>query len=290
MSETLTAPADTAPAAATTTAPAMTGSGSYDWKAAGVDDGGLVMVGERQWKNPGDLLTSYKNLEALRGVPPDRLLKMPTEKDGPEAWNAIYDKMGRPATADKYVIPVPAGDKGEFASEAKKWFHEAGVSQAMATKLAEKWNGFTAQQQNSQKLQSEQQALSQVSDLKQAWGGEYEKNSAVVDKAAEAFGMTTEILSALKTAAGPKAAMEFLFNIGTRMGTEDSSVPGMGSQSSTFAMTPEMATAELSRLKSDSAFSQLFSSQDPKARMDARNQIDRLVKIANPGSQPAVRR
>jgi len=274
-------------AAAATTAPTMTGSGTFDWKAAGVDDGGLVLVGDRQWKNPGDLLTSYRNLEKLTGVPPDRLIKMPTEKDGPDAWKPIFQRLGMPETADKYVVPVPEGDKGEFATVAKGWFHNANLTQAQATKVAEQWNTFVAAQQTSQQAALETRNLTEVTALKQAWGADYDANSQLVDKAAEEFGMDQDLVNALKQVAGPKKAMEFLHQIGKKMGSEDRSVPGIDGKGTTTHMTPEMAKAELERLRDDRTFAQLFSSPDPQQRMDARNTMNRLSQQAYPNSTPA---
>lgn len=287
-------PTTTTPAITTTTpaapaqapAPPMTGSGTFDWKAAGVDDGGLVLVGDRQWKNPGDLLTSYRNLEKLSGVPPDRLIKMPSEKDGPDAWKPIFQRLGMPETADKYVVPVPEGDKGEFANQAKQWFHQANLTQSQATKLAEQWNGFLAAQTKSQQEALDTKNLAEVTELKKSWGADYDANSQLVDQAAEKFGMDQEILNALKQAAGPKKAMEFLHEIGKKLGVEDSSVPGIESKGTATTMTPEMAKAEMARLKNDKTFAQLFTSPDPQQRMDAQNTMRRLTQMAYPGVTP----
>lgn len=276
------APAATTPAPAAA-APPMTGAGQFDWKTAGVNDEGLVLVGDRQWKNPGDLVTSYRNLEKLSGVPPDRLLKLPTEKDGPDAWKPVFQKLGMPDTADKYVVPVPEGDKGDFAKVAKDWFHAANMTQSQVTKLAEFNNAYIAQRAKAQQEAVDMRNLNDVSELKKAWGNDYDANSQLVDKAAEAFGMDQTILDALKQAAGPKKAMEFLHNIGKKMGAEDPDVPGIRTSGTSTAMTPEMAKAEMSRLKSDKTYAQLFNSQDPQQRMEARNQMRRLTEMAYPG-------
>lgn len=280
--------APTTPSASATpqAAPPMTGSGSFDWKAAGVDDGGLVMVGDRQWKNPNDLLTSYRNLEKLSGVPPDRLIKLPTDKDGPDAWKPIFQRLGMPETSDKYVVPLPEGDKGEFAKVARDWFHGANMTQSQVTKVAEQWNTFQAAQQKAQTDAIEARNTADVADLKKGWGADYDTNSQLVDKAAEAFGMDQTILDALKQAAGPKKAMEFLHNVGKKLGVEDSSVPGIGGKGASVQMTPEMAQAEMSRLKNDRTFAQLFNSPDPQQRMEARNTMNRLSQMAHPGLTP----
>jgi hypothetical protein len=262
----------------------MTGAGTFDWKTAGVNDEGLVLVGDRQWKNPGDLVQSYTHLERLMKAPPDRIINLPSEKDGPAAWKPIFQKLGMPETADKYVVPVPDGDKGDFAKVARDWFHGANMTQSQVTKLTEQWNGFQAAQAKSQQEALDTRNLSDVTALKSAWGADYDTNSRLVDQAAEAFGMDQTILDALKQAAGPKKAMEFLHSIGKKLGVEDTSVPGMQSKGRSDAMTPEMAKAEMDRLKHDKTFAQLFTSVDPQQKMDARNTMNRLAQIAYPGS------
>jgi len=277
----------TAPAPASTTAasaPVMTGSGSFDWKTAGVNDEGLALIGDRQWKNPGDLVTSYRNLEKLTGVPPDRLLKLPTEKDGPDAYKPIFQKLGMPETADKYVVPVPEGDKGDFAKVARDWFHGANMTQSQVTKLAEQWNTHQATQAKMQQEAIETRNMTDVTELKKSWGTDYDSNAQLVDRAAEAFDIDQTMLDALKQVAGPRKAMEFLYKVGKKLGVEDSTVPGMGSRDTSTSMTPEMAKAEMDRLKSDKTFAQLFVSKDAQQRMDARNRMSRLAQVAYPGS------
>ena len=274
------AAATTATPATATVTPAVSTSG-FDWKGVGLDDAALNVVNERQWKNPADLFTSYRNLEKLTGVPAERLVKIPKDNDA-AAWNEAYAKLGRPQTADKYVIPVPEGDTGEFAGVAKAWFHDAGISQSQATKLSEKWNTYVADAQKAAQTAQEQTNQIQVTELKSAWGADYDAKTALVDRAAETFGMTQEQLSALKTTMGPKAAMLFLHNIGAKIAVEDRTVPGLNGTTS-FGMTPEQAKALIAEKRNSKDFAQLFSSQDPKQRLEAREEMNRLHKIAYPG-------
>ncbi len=286
MADTATATATTTETPATTTtttpAPAATSTTGFDWKSVGVDDAGLNLVNDRQWKSPADLLKSYTNLEKLTGVPADRLVRLPKDND-PAAWNEVYTKLGRPESADKYVIPVPDGQPKDFANEASKWFHEAGLPQSAVTKLSEKWNGYIAAQQQAAEAKQTEENQIQVNDLKKSWGADYDKNAEVVDRAAETFGMKQEQLSALKQVLGPKGAMEFLHKIGSKIATESSQAPAGMNQPGKFTMTADQAKARIAELKGDRSFSQLFVSPDPKQRMDARSEMDRLHKLAYPG-------
>ena len=278
----LSAPTGGTPPGGASPAPPAVSTTGFDWKAVGVDDAGLNLVNDRQWKNPADLLKSYTNLEKLTGVPADKLIRLPKDND-PKAWDEVYTKLGRPESAEKYVIPVPDGQPKEFASEAAKWFHEAGLPQSSVTKIAEKWNGYIESQQKVAQEKQAQENQIQINDLKKAWGPDYDKNAEVVDRAAETFGMKQEQLSALKQVMGPKGAMEFLHNIGSKIAVEGQKDPAGMNQRGEFAMTPDQAKARITQLRQDRGFSQLFTSQDPKQRMEARAELDRLHQLAYPG-------
>lgn len=258
---------------------------AFDWKVANLAPEHLNLVTERGWKSPDDVMKSYRNLETATGVPPERLIKLPAPKDAndPKAWNDIYTKLGRPESADKYVIPLPEGDKGEFANTVKPWMHEAGLSQSQATKLATKWNDHLATTQHAQQTAQAATQATEVTQLKAAWGTDYDARASLVDRAAETFGMTQDQLDALKSTMGPKGAMTFLYNIGSKIAVEDRTVPGMSGQSTAMGMTPEAAAAKITSLKSDKDFAKLFNSSDTKQRMEARSEISRLHQLAYPG-------
>lgn len=270
----------TAQPAATTTTAAPT---AFSWDAVQLSPETKQLVADRKWENIDTALNSYRNLEKLTGVPADQIIKLPKDND-PKAWDAVYNRLGRPETADKYTIPVPEGDKGEFAGVAKTWFHEAGVSQSAATKLAERWNGYMAEQAKQMEAVQTEKNQASVADLKQTWGAEYDKKAQVVDRAADSFGMNQDQLSALKQVLGPKGAMEFLYNIGSKVATEERQPVGMSQTGATAEMTPEQAQAKIAELRHDKDFSALFTSQDVKQRIEAREKIARLSQIAYPGS------
>ncbi len=281
-----TTPVSDAPAATT---PAPTGGTaasqptSFSWDAVTLSPEMKQLVSDRQWKDVDSALTSYRNLEKLTGVPPDQIIKLPKDNDK-AAWDSVYNRLGRPETPDKYALPLPEGDKGEFANVAKTWFHEAGVSQGAATKLAEKWNGYVTEAMKAEQAKVAEQQQISINELKQAWGGDYDKRAQVVDRAAETFGMNQDQLSALKQVLGPKGAMEFLYNVGSKVAIEDKTPVGMNGQGPMGAMTQEQAQAKLAQLRADKTFASMFVSKDPKQQMEAREQIDRLAKLAYPGS------
>lgn len=61
-------------------------------------------IKNKGWKGPGDLLKSYTNLERLRGVGADKLLKLPDFNNADEA-NAFYERIGVPKAPTDYKAP-----------------------------------------------------------------------------------------------------------------------------------------------------------------------------------------
>ena len=267
------------------TPPAQPSQG-FDWKAHNLSPDLALLVEQRQWKGPADAINSYKNLESLVGLPPDRLLKLPGEKSAPEEWGQVWDRLGRPKDANGYQIPLPEGDKGDFAKSMAPIFHEAGLTQGQVKVLAEKANAMTAAKVKADTDAAKAAHDKEVKELTDEWGALYQTNAEIVDKAAAAFGVTPEHVNALKQVLGPKATMQFFFNIGTKIAVEGQFVGGekAGSFSAPGGdRTPEMARAEIKQLQNSREFMQEWNSLDPTVRGAARARMERLNQQAYPG-------
>ncbi len=271
--------AATTTAATTTAAPAATEPAAFDWAGAGLDTDSLGYVQTKGFKDPAAVLGSYRNLEKLHGVPAEQLVKLPGADAKPEDWAPIYDKLGRPKTADMYDVPLPEGDTGEFAKTAKGWFHEAGLSVRQAKAVAEKWNEHVTSVVKTQTEAATAAAEQAVAALKTEWGTAFDANSALVDKAAETFGMTKDQLQALKQVMGPAGAMKFVHGLGTKLGVDDTMVGGGGQPAGFGRMTPEQARSQILQRQNDKAFIARFASGDA----DARREMDNLHAMAYPG-------
>ena len=256
---------------ATTAAPAAT-----DWTTGITDDATRSWVVTKGYKDPGALATSAHHLEKLVGAGLDRVVQLPKENT-PEAWNAVYDKLGRPAKADEYKIPVPDGDKGEFASVAKNWFHEAGLNQAQAEKLAAKWNEHVGGIGKASAEAEMGKGAEQAAVLAKEWGAALDQNKAIAKQAVNALGVSGEQIDALQKAMGYDGVMKFFHSIGTKVGEADF-VGGGGNQTGGGALTPVQAQAEIQQLRKDPD----FVAQYTKGNVDARERMSRLHKMAYP--------
>ena len=282
-------PSAAAAAAGASGQPPAAGSGdgaaAFDWSKQGLDNDSMALVNDRQWKGIPDVLSSYRNLEKLSGVPPERIIKLPGANDPVESWGAVYDRLGRPKAATDYKIPLPEGDSGEFAKVIAPIFHAAGLSQGQVQQIAEKHNAFIAEQTKQATEAAKTAHAAEMTQLQTEWGADYAKNNDTVDKAAESFGMTKEQVLALKQAMGPRAAMKFLHNIGSKIAVEGSFVAGdKGGGSGFDAMNPQMAIAKIEANRTDRTFVEKFNSKDPVVRGQARAEMERLHQIAYPGA------
>lgn len=200
------------------------------------------------FKDPSALAESYRNLEKLRGVPENELARIPKEGDA-EAWNAFYNRLGRPENAAGYELPIPDGDDGVFAKQAAEWMHEAGLTPAQAKMLAGKNNEFLAAQIKAHQDQQAIESDRQMSELKTEWGQAYEQNTEIARRAAKQFGLTDEMLSGIEDAIGTKQLMVLFNNIGQGLG--EHKAQGIGSGDSSFKLSPAAAQERIKQLQAD---------------------------------------
>ena len=263
------------PAAATSAPPASSPS---DWLSSLSEESkGYIQV--KGFKDPAAVVESYINLEKLHGVPAENLLKLPTKDDDVEGWNQVHTRLGRPAKAEDYKIPAPAqGQTDEnFSNWAKNAFHQAGLSTKQAEKLATQFNEFAATSQAQQQQVSAQAGKTAEAELKREWGGAYEQNMRLIDKAAVQLGMKDEHLAALRQAMGPAAAVKFVHNLAVSLGGEDKFVGGAHGGFN-GALTPGAAQSKIKALKSDKEFTMRYINGDVKAL----EEMELLHKFAYP--------
>lgn len=224
------------------------------------------------FKDPSALAESYRNLEKLRGVPENELVRIPKEGDT-EAWNAYYARMGRPENADGYSLPIPEGGDDTFAKQAAQWMHEAGLTPAQAQILAGKNNEFIAAQMKAHQDQQAVESDRQMSELKTEWGQAYEQNTEIARRAASQFGLTEEMLSGIEDAIGTKQLMVLFNNIGQGLG--EHKAHGIGSGDNSFKLSPAAAQERIKQLGGDPDWSKkyLAGGANEKAEMERLQQM-----------------
>jgi len=206
------------------------------------------------FKDPSAVLESYINLEKLRGVPQDRLLKMPETADSPE-WEQLYSKLGKPDKAEGYELTVPEGEDATFVDWAKEAFHKLNMTKDQATGLIESFNQMVDNQKADGGEAYKADVQKQEMNLKKEWGQAYHQNIANAQNAAKEFGVPTEAIDAMEKSIGFDGVMKMMNSIGEKIGESKyhdggKSVDGFGQN----VLTPERAMAEISKLKGDNTF------------------------------------
>jgi hypothetical protein len=141
--------------------------------------------------------------------------------------------------------------------------HKAGLSQKQFAQLAEANDGFVKQM--TEKLTAEQTAANQaqLQEIVKAFGGEQEYTAATAagQRAVRALGVDNDTLDKLDAAMGNVAVQKLFATLGQKLGKEADFLVGVDAGGN--GMSPQMAKAEIDRLKGDMDFQK--SLLDPRA-------------------------
>jgi hypothetical protein len=224
------------------------------------------------WKDPAELAVGYRNLEKLVGHEKIPLPKGVDDKDG---WARVYDALGRPKNADDYKLALPEGADPTFAKAAAGKFHELGLNPSQAAALTDWYNSQAQTMSQAQITQQTQAVEEQLGSLKSEWGGAWDENVNLGQRAAREFGLDQTKLAAMETALGTGELLKFMARVGR--GLTEHKFEG-GQTTNSFGMTPEAAKNRLGQLQQDGDWSKKYLS----GNADARAEMDRLMKIAYP--------
>ncbi len=243
------------------------------WDGLEGDDKGLVEV--KGWKTLPDALRSYRNLEKLRGVPEDQLLRIPGKEAGPEAWEALYARLGRPEKPEEYGIEV-----GEGQVDLSALAHKAGLSVRQAKTLLEGITEVNKGRVEQSEAQYDAQCEREFGELRREWGAEADKNVMLSQRATQALGWDNETVDKLQRAMGTRWIFEQLHKVGRGLGEHGgllSTQPGSG-----FGMTQEAARVEYATWQSDPDKIAKLQSSDKNVRMAAAAERGRLRQMGWP--------
>lgn len=169
----------TPPAAAPAVQPDAGGGASGSWLE------GLGDLGKdpslQMFKDPASLAKSWVSAQKMIGA---EKIVIPGKEATDEDWENLYNKLGRPKSADEYKFELPEGAKEDekLSKEFKSLAHKAGLTPRQAQAIVE-WDAKQKLEMAKTYESSQQAQLKQSLDAyKQSLGGE-EKFKATVDKA-----------------------------------------------------------------------------------------------------------
>lgn len=261
---------------------ASTDSPAQDQKwYSGIDNADLRGYAElKQWKDAGSVVESYKQLEKLTGLPPERLLRLPDKADSPE-WQGIKEKLGfaAPEKPSDYGLPVPEGADPAFAGTAAAAMHSLGLTKAQGVGLAEFMNKAVSDSQNAEALAAQQNSEIEMQSLRKEWGGQFDASTELAKRAVREFGAIAGVdassLSAMEGAMGTANFMKMWAAIGSKSG-EAAFVDGGDAGSGRFGLSPEAAKARIAQLSQDQDWFKRWSAGDVRAQ----DEWGRLNRIA----------
>jgi len=122
------------------------------------------------------LAKSYINATKMIGQ--DKVA-VPNKNSTEDQWNEVYDKLGRPESADKYsldvksdVVPFDDGAVKQFAENA----HKLGLSNKQAQGVLEFYKTSMEGTAQQSKVDTETAQVQAEQELRQEWGREFESN------------------------------------------------------------------------------------------------------------------
>lgn len=139
------------------------------------------------------LAKSYVN--ATRMIGQDKVA-VPNNNSTEDQWNEVYDKLGRPESADKYqldvksdIVPLDEGAIKQFAENA----HQLGLNNKQAQGILEFYKNSMEGSAQQSKIDNETAQANAEQELRKEWGSNYENNIKKAGSIAKA-NMNPEVL------------------------------------------------------------------------------------------------
>lgn len=239
-------------------------------------------IAAKQYANPAELALANYNLTRLQTGDP-QVMALPGKDAPPEAWNDVWTKLGRPATADAYELKFGEGVKTDdgMVKFGKELFYEMGLSPDRAQKAADKWNGFVAAQEAAMLEQARTDNQKELDALSSKWGADLDKNKAAGQRVVQALGLSNEFIERLEDQIGSAPVVELLAMIGRK--TDEGGFVNNGGQAdpnNPATLTPQQATARITELQSDAEFQKKYTDRNHPGHKDALQLMERLFSRA----------
>ncbi len=268
------APEATQPLATTTEAAPAT---NEKWWTGKVDEEHVGMMENKNFSDLNAAMKSLKNLEGMKGVPENELLRIAKSEDA-DGMGKMYDRLGRPETAADYKFD------GVETDTTADWFRESayknGMNETQATQVFKDFNVAVEEAQASANEVAQRESQLAMGELEKEWGAAFQAQSEVAKNAAQRFGVTQEQFIALEGSMGTKELMNFMHKIGAAT-SEGSLVDAKSNPTDgSTVMTPAAAKDASAALMKDPAFKDRYFSKDPLIRKAAMHQRHVLNQLA----------
>ena len=253
-------------APAETTVLGSTEGDNQDWKSTLSDD----------LKND-PTLSNFKDVESLAKtvVHQQKVLgsRIPIPKTDEEKME-VYNKLGRPETADKYEVSIPTDYKQYMPEEQVNQFknvaHNIGLNNEQVNALIEYQKNTIDYEMKNQPARVDASRKESEKTLKNEWGYDYDKNVAKAKRALQVYG-DPEILELMNTEAGNHPAVVKMF---ARLGEDITEDMAQNTQNNSLAVSPLDAQEEITEIFDDPD----HAYHDPKHR-DHKAAVERVRQL-----------
>lgn len=243
----------------------------------------LDFKGETFEEVVGKVAKSYLNTKKLVGADPNSFLKHPSSEDDKEGYDALWNRLGRPEDVKGYeydrFLEKDFFEKENFEDLAKT-AHELGLTKKQFNGLIEKYSGQI--EASSAKFSEQEEATFKKYDeeIKEEWGQAYDQKvnalkSVLSSNAPEGF---AEFAQANAYIVDHPMMVKLLDNI-LKLKAEDAG-PSTGGSSSSMAMTPAEAMAEINAMDSDPEIMKIYRDATHPRRAELIEKRTKLFQMA----------
>jgi len=219
------------------------------------------LVQTKGWKSPADMAKGYTELESFAG----RAIAIPGADAKPEEWATVYNKLGRPDSADKYDLAnfkVPDGVPWSEATQKAMLpeLHKLGLSNSQVVGAMQSYAAVRAEEVKALNAHADQFAKAGEASLRKDWGGEYDAKLDLANRAVKSvFGKELADARGIRLSDGtylldnPVLAKAFA-QVGANI-SEDGQLEGLkgGGAGTQPITTPAQADAEIKRIRAEAA-------------------------------------
>jgi hypothetical protein len=206
----------------------------------------------RHISDVGALAKSYVHAQSMIGA--DKVA-IPGKHATEEDWNEVYQKLGRPESADKYELEMRNLPEGvESDEQTLEWFKntafKAGLTPSQAQTLMDEYNAMTGETVSMSGADIEMRVEEAERVLRQEYGNAFEDRLSLGSAVLDEFG--AEDISELQLADGTLLGdnpdvVRFLVNVGRFMNERIGEDTLAGAKTS-GALDPSEAKAKLDEL------------------------------------------
>ena len=211
-------------------------------------------------------------------------IAIPGKDAGSQAWEDVYNKLGRPEKAGDYELPQEnvesvEGDQPQI-EEFKGEAHRLGLNKqqfaGLVRFMAEKGQqGAQAAEVNMEEVQKQS-----VAALQQEYGAAYEQNLSLAKSAVEQFGGEELKTMLNQTGLGNNPELIKAFaRIGKMVASDE--IIGRGGRES-FVLSPTEAQESIIQKKLDVEFMSAYTQNHHPGHMAAVEEMQKLFELANP--------